>query len=327
MRSLLLMCAALTGFVAAGSPSARACDKPGAAPAPAQPGVPGAQPGFGPGAQPGFGPADPQKMHEMMQQQMAKMLGLKVRPAAVKWGGMVLEPADDALIDHLNLSAGKGMIVASVEADSAAAEAGLKKHDVVVKINGDAVPADARELIKSLGEDKSDPVDLVVVRKGKEQTLKGVKLPKAELSTPGMPRFPQPVGPGLLQPNPVGPGLPPPPALVPMPGQADLTGAKISFQREKEQFTAQYETDKLQIKVRGSISGMQGKVEEVTVQEGKDDAKKYQKVEDVPAAQQSVVMRLVQLANGNAGGLTPPALIPQPVAPPPPLAPNPPENK
>jgi hypothetical protein len=333
MRSTLLVFAAVAALIVVASAApARDGDKGGAPPKPAPPQPGGlAQPGvLPPGAQP-FQPLDPQKMQEMMQQQMAKMFGLKIPPPAVKWGGMILEPAADALLDQLNLPGGKGMIIASVEADSAAAEAGLKKYDLVIKVNQDAVPADARELLKALGDSKSEPVDLVVIRKGKEQTLKAVKLPQAALATPPGPAGL--VGPGV---PPIGLPLPPPKligppgvGIVPLPGggQGDFSGAKIGMSRDKEQFSADFEKDKLTIKIRGKVDGNQPKVEEISVQEGKDEAKKYQKVEDVPPAQREVVNRLVQLVGGTPGALgTLPGLLP-PAPPAPPVQPDSPEKK
>jgi hypothetical protein len=317
MRVTVFLFASVVGvLMAAGSAAAQTDNK--AVPVPAvgapgqlpgfQPGQPGFQPGQPPGFQPGQ-PPDPQKMQEMMRQQMAKMLGIKLPPPALKWGGMVLEPAADALLDQLNLPAAKGMIIAGIESDSAAAEAGLKMHDLVIKVNQDAVPADARELLKALGEGKSEPVDLVVIRKGKEQTLKAVKLPRAAMATPSIPGFPLP------------------PAIgVPPGGQGDFSNAKVSFNRDKERFTVDFEHDKLQVKVRGAVAGGQSKVEEITVQEGKDEPKKYQKIEDVPQSLRLIVGRLVQMANGNPGSIVP--MPPVPPVPPnglvPPKGPTPP---
>ncbi len=134
-----------------------------------------------------------QKMHEMMIKNMARNFGLRIPPYGLKWGGMMLEPADATLLDQLNLPAGKGMVVAAVDADSAAAKAGLKKHDLIVKINAQAVPGDARDLLKTLGDTKANtPVDVTVLRKGKEKTVKAAKLADATLA--GGPRMPGGVG-------------------------------------------------------------------------------------------------------------------------------------
>jgi hypothetical protein len=303
-------------------------------------------PGGLPGLQAGQ-PPDPLKMMEQMREQTAKMLGLKLPPPAVKWGGMLLEPASDVLLDQLNLPTGQGMIVAKVEEDSAAAEAGLKKHDLVVKVNQHTVPADARQLLKALADVKTDaPVELIVVRKGKEQTLKAPKLPEAALATHAAPGFGGPLGPGVLQP-PGGFGKAPPagpgpgagvaPGVLPgIPGGAAagagaanfLNGAKVSVTRNNEQFNADYQKDKLHVTLRGKIDGNQTKIEEISVDDG-SEAKKYTKVEEVPQANRDTVNRLLQMATGNSGIFTPMPPNPPPGAgaglpnPPPP---NPPQQ-
>ena len=295
---------------------------------------PGVQPGL-PGLQPGQ-PFDPQKMQEMMQQQMAKALGLKLPPPALKWGGMVLEPANEALLDQLGVPAGEGMVIASVEADSAAAEAGLKKHDLVIKVNQQAVPGDAKELLKALGDAKADtPMELVVLRKGKEQTLKAVKLPKAALATQSLPGFGGPLGPGIapvpLLPVPPLQPFPPPggPGVGLLPGflgkpNANFTGAKISINRNNNQFDGSYEKDKVHITIRGKVENNQAKADEITVDDG-TETKKFKKLEEVPQAQRDTVSGLLQMVTGNTGGFGPPGLgipnLPLPGVPPTPLAP------
>src|SRR5439155_21475502 len=66
-------------------------------------------------------------------------------------------------------------------ADSAAAKAGMKAHDILLEINGKVVPDDTTEFLKIMNEIKADkPVDAVVLRKGKKETLKGLSLPEAK---------------------------------------------------------------------------------------------------------------------------------------------------
>jgi membrane-associated protease RseP (regulator of RpoE activity) len=289
---------------------------------PGQPGLPGVpgiaqpgQPGVPPAFQPGQ-PFDPQKMHEMMVQNMARNFGLRVPPVGLNWGGMMIEPADATLLEQLNLPAGKGMVVTNVEADSAAAQAGLKKHDLVVKVNAQTVPGDARELLKALGDAKADtPVDVVVVRKGKEQTLKDVKLPQAALA--GGPRMPGVVGPGIGGPGFVPPGpLPPvpvqPPLVVPLPapvvpgvpgvpnapGNVNVLDGRLSVTRNNDKFDGDYQKDKLHITINGKFENNQAKTEQITVDDG-SETKKYQRVEEVPQAHRNVVNHLLHLIGGN----------------------------
>ncbi len=296
----------------AGQPGGAGVAQPGIV----QPGRPGIGIGVQPGGVPGFPPGQPPDFREMMMKQMARNLGLRIPPVSVKWGGMVLEPADAALLDQLDLPAGKGMVITAVDADSAAAKAGLKKYDLVVKVNAQAVPGDARELIKTLGDTKADtPVELAVVRKGKEQTLKGVKLPEATLAGgpklagggvggPAGPPFPRPPVIGVPPQPPVGaPPIVGQPPFVPGGGigggvRVDALDGKISINRNNDQFDCAYQKDKLQVTVRGKVANNQATAEQITVDDGKE-TKKYDKVQDVPQAQRTIINRLLQMVNGG----------------------------
>jgi membrane-associated protease RseP (regulator of RpoE activity) len=304
----------------------------GAAPGVAPPGVqqPALPGGLRPFPGPGGPPFDPQKMQEQMQEQMARSFGLKVPAPALKWGGMVLEPAVESLLDQLDLPAGKGMVVASVDDDSAAAKAGLKKNDLLVKVNEQAIPADARELLKALG--KSDAaLELVIVRKGKEQTLKGVKLPEAAMATrpngfaPSFPPVLAPPPPPLpIQPNPGFPGLVPlpPPGIAGEQVKAQMqfnnNGAKVTLNRDGDKVSADYVKDKVQFSLRGTKEANRAKIEEINVKNG-DETKKYTKVKDVPETHRDAVNQVVGMLNAmlnGAGGIN--RLVP----PPPPGLPN-----
>jgi membrane-associated protease RseP (regulator of RpoE activity) len=281
---------------------------------PGQPGVP-VQPGR-PGFQPGQ-PPGPEQMREMMIKNMARNFGLRIPPVALKWGGMVIEPADAALLAQLDLPAGKGMVVTSVEAESPAATAGLKKHDLIVKLNEQAIPGDARELLKTIGDAMANtPVDLTVVRKAKEQTLKGVKLAQAELAGgPAMglggPGFPPPlplpppgVGAPVPAPVPVAPGAP---GVIGIGIGVNAQGldGRVAITRNNEKFDADYQKDKLHVTVRGKVENNQTKIDQITVDDGSKN-EKYQKVEDVPPAHRTTVQRLLQMVNGNGGVVAPP---------------------
>ena len=264
--------------------------------------------------QPGGPQFDPQAMMEKMQAQMAQSMGLRVPPRGVKWGGATLEPADEVLLDQLNLPAGQGMIVTAVAADSAADKAGLKKHDLVIKVNDKAVAGDAKEVVKALGKNDADTaIDLLVYRKGKEQALKAVKLPEVALApsgfgpmggpNPGI--FPPPFDPKLAGPG----GFPPPFNRGPggfqfPPAGIDINGMKVNITRDKDDFTGTYEKDKVKITIKGKMEGKTAKVDEITVAEG-ETSKKYEKVKDVPEANREAVDRLIRAINGDPGAILP----------------------
>ena len=315
MRATLCLFGALAATLLASGPllAQQVGAGGGLAPAaPPQPGVPGGIP---------FQPGDQEAMREQMQERMAKMMGLTLPAPTLKWGGMTLEPAAEALLDQLDLPVGKGMVVASVESDSAAAKAGLKKNDLLVKVNADAVPGDARSLLKALtGTDAA--VDIVVLRKGKEQTLKAVKLAAPEMvrrAGPGLavppggiqpPNFiPQPL-PGGFQPFNPGVGAPDFPGFGPggpvrlgQP-QFNLNGAKLSLKRDGDKISAEYEKGKIQISIHGKMDGNKTKLDEITVKDG-DESKQYTKVEDVPQTHRDTINHMVRILSGGAGAVGP----------------------
>ena len=82
------------------------------------------------------------------------------------------------LVDQLDLKANQGLVVIAVVPDTAAAKAGVKVNDVLLQIGGKVVPSDGAAFAKLLGEIQADtPVDLLVMRKGKEETIKDIRLP------------------------------------------------------------------------------------------------------------------------------------------------------
>jgi S1-C subfamily serine protease len=113
--------------------------------------------------------------------------------------GARVEPVSPVLTEHLDLPEGEGMALLDVQKDSAASKAGIKSRDILLELDGKKVPNDLRKFMTMLGEFKEDSeVNAVVLHKGKKETIKGLKLPKA------------------ATPNPFFPGGTPPP-LVPVP--------------------------------------------------------------------------------------------------------------
>jgi predicted metalloprotease with PDZ domain len=91
--------------------------------------------------------------------------------------GILPLPPGPTLAAQLGLPEGKGIVVGKVLPDTPAAKAGFKTHDVLVELNGKAVPSNPEELRRMLADIKSDTaVDAVVIRKGKRETIKGLKL-------------------------------------------------------------------------------------------------------------------------------------------------------
>ncbi len=85
--------------------------------------------------------------------------------------GTRLTPLTDQLGSYFGVSDGKGLLVTSVEKDSAGAKAGLKAGDVIVEIDGKKLSR-TYDLIHALGQKDEGEVSLKVVRDKKERTIK-----------------------------------------------------------------------------------------------------------------------------------------------------------
>ena len=111
---------------------------------------------------------DVQRKLEDLQQRLPE-LERDVERARGRRLGTALLPLSDQLAGHFGVK--RGVLVASVEVDSAAARAGLMAGDVITAINGHEVssPADVRAELRAAGA--GSKIDLRVMRDRKELTL------------------------------------------------------------------------------------------------------------------------------------------------------------
>jgi WD40 repeat protein len=92
--------------------------------------------------------------------------------------GVSVDEPSAAMIEQFGLDKGQGLVIKEVLADSAAAKAGLRPADVLVEFNGKPVPANRDGFAAMVQEPKANTaVDVVVIRKGKKETIKGITLP------------------------------------------------------------------------------------------------------------------------------------------------------
>jgi C-terminal processing protease CtpA/Prc len=88
--------------------------------------------------------------------------------------GVRLAPIGETLAEQLGLSAGKGVQIVEIESGSAAEKAGLKKHDVLVKVDGkdaDGLEGGRSSVLEAL---KKKEFDVDLLRQGKKQTVRVV---------------------------------------------------------------------------------------------------------------------------------------------------------
>jgi serine protease Do len=91
------------------------------------------------------------------------------------WIGVQIQPVNGDIADSLGLKAEKGALVADVQKNAPAAEAGIKSGDVILGVNGENVdgPRELARKIASLGPEAK--ADLMIWRDGEQQTI-SVKL-------------------------------------------------------------------------------------------------------------------------------------------------------
>jgi serine protease Do len=105
-------------------------------------------------------------------------LAMQVKDQIVKTGkvaharlGVEVQTLDQSLADSFKMKAPNGALVAKVEPDSAAAQAGLKVGDVILEFNGNPI-VDAGQLSARVGAvAPGDKVSLKVWREGRETTM------------------------------------------------------------------------------------------------------------------------------------------------------------
>jgi serine protease Do len=105
-------------------------------------------------------------------------VAIQVKDQIVKTGkvaharlGIEIQTLDQSLADSFKLPAPGGALVAKIEPDSAAAHAGVKVGDVVLKYNGETI-VDAGQLSSHVGQAMpGDKATLEIWREGKTSTL------------------------------------------------------------------------------------------------------------------------------------------------------------
>jgi len=281
---------------------------------------------------------DPDQLRQM-QEQMQRMMQQMQQPfgggfqGGAGFGGFALphegrlgvrvQTPSATLVEQLDLPKGQGLVVEDVQADSAAAKAGIKNHDILLEFSGKAVHSNPAEFVRSVREVKADtPVDAVVLRKGKRETIKGMSLPeaKAEAAQPFLPgqplrgpgqggfgggAFPNLPGGGVL-PNPGGFGGGFGGAAGGFPGGGGFGGAAggqqvmTSVFRSDDRFTTRHQEGSLVITVTGTIADGKAKVSGINVQDGRE-SHKYESVDKVPEQYRDKVSSLVEMTEKGGG--------------------------
>lgn len=188
--------------------------------------------------------------------------------------GVMVEKPTDTLAEQLDLPKDQGLVVRGVVPDSAADKAGLKEHDILLEIAGKPVPNETTALVKLLDGFKADEkFDVLVLRKGRRETLKEVTLP-----APKVAKKPQAF-------NPFG-GLP-----DAVPGK----NATTTLIRNGDEFTATQKVDGVSLKLSGTVTDGKANLGSVTIEEG-ETSKEYDSLDKVPEAHREQVKKLLEMA-------------------------------
>src|SRR5262249_43981100 len=228
--------------------------------------------------------------------------------AVAKWGlggetrlGVQADKPSAALAEQLDLPKGQGLVLEQVLADSAAAKAGLKANDILLELDGKPVPNDVGEFQKQLEGIKADTkVDVVVLRKGKKETVKGLSLPEAKPNAPfGGVNFQIP---NIQIPNAPLPAFPAPPALPAAPAFPNFIpgvgGANVVMTttfRTDDRFTTRHQEGSLVITVTATVADGKSKVGEIHVQDG-TTTNKYEGLDKVPDQYRDKVKNLIEMS-------------------------------
>jgi membrane-associated protease RseP (regulator of RpoE activity) len=228
---------------------------------------------------------DVQKHLDQAGKALAQLTGRVGRAGDGRLGVQVDKPSA-TLAEQLDLPKGKGLVINHVLADSAAAKAGLKVNDILLEVDGKPVSNEYHELVQLVDELKANtPVDVVVLRKGKRETIKGVTLPEKT----GRRIVIAPV-----------PPLPPLAPLQPFPNiQLQGFGGRgilTSVFRTGDRFTTRHQEGSLIMTVTGTVADGKTQVKEIQVQDG-GATNKYDAVDKVPEQYRDKVRNLIEMTD------------------------------
>ncbi len=190
--------------------------------------------------------------------------------------GVIVEPLHPALRDQLSVADDQGVLVREVMPDSPAAKVGIKPHDILLEIGGKTVPADPEafvRLIRELPAGKAGKV--VVLRKGKKETLPELELPEV---LPARPRRPD----SRILPFPAEPWLP--------------GGYFLQIERSSDgSFRVQYREPGQTIRIEGTQADGKTSVSKIEITEGRE-TKTYDSLEALPAGTREKVNKVLDSA-------------------------------
>jgi hypothetical protein len=187
------------------------------------------------------------------------------------WAGTRLSRPGTDLQVQLGLPEKEGFVIATVAPGSAADSAGLKANDVLIRINGKAIPNTLDGFSSLLKEQKLDEgAELDIVRGGKEETVRSARFP-AVVQLDGASSKRGRGGPIRILQN--------------------IFGAKNNRNPQGDEFSGAYSSGDLKITVKGNLKDERTVANIVITEAG--ETKTYTNVREVPAEYQQIVSQLM----------------------------------
>ncbi len=119
-------------------------------------------------------------------------MGRTVNPGG-KWMGVLCGPVDDVVRAHIRMEEGTGLVIQEVVPDSPAEEAGLKKHDILLRVDGEPLRSVAM-LVDKVNSAGDKGLKITWLRSGDEMTatvLPGDRPESANVFVPATPDVPR----------------------------------------------------------------------------------------------------------------------------------------
>jgi len=215
------------------------------------------------------------------------------------------------------------VVIIHVDAKSAAEKAGLKPNDILLEFDDKPVHHDVSELPKIIGETKAGvSVNVIILRKGKKETITGLRLPENKGQTLMRVR---PVGPLRVTVQPavtfqadqllpavralegVGAGLGGGPGAGVGRGPGgirtnvtvtDSKGVFTTLFRNDDRFTARHQEGTLVITLTGRVAKGKAEITEIAVEDG-TKTHTYDKIDEVPERYRDKVKNLAEMSEGR----------------------------
>ncbi len=200
--------------------------------------------------------------------------------------GIRVERPTPILVEQLDLPPNKGMVVTDVVPQSAGDKAGIKINDILLEIGAKQVTSELGDLQRMMREFKADEkVDVVLLRKGKKETIKGVTLPEAK------PEQVNPFAPRFQFPN--VPFNPPVPNVIPPGGLGGVNGTTMSVQVVNGDYTIKYQENGVKVTILGAKDDGQFKPSSIEIDDN-GKTSKAESLEKVDAAHRPLVEKVLK---------------------------------